>query len=123
MLDLDSCAGQQSGCEAAVQVFSSIFDEEETDAILFASNAFNSINSENYVTQHTIYICLPMSIYSWNCYCTPSRLFVSAGLEISSAEGTTQGDTMAMPTIYAIGITPLLKSLNKRSTKCRRKSI
>ena len=110
---LQLCAGQQSGCEAAVQAFSSIFEEEETDAILFVdtSNAFNSINRK--IMLHNIqYLCPPMSIYSWNCYCTPSRLFVSGGLEISSAEGTTQGDTMAMP-MYAIGITPLLKLLKK----------
>ena len=40
------CAGQKAGCEAAAHAMREIFEEEETDAVLFidASNAFNSIN-------------------------------------------------------------------------------
>ena len=38
------CAGQKAGCEAAVHAMNEIFDDENTDAVLFidASNAFNS---------------------------------------------------------------------------------
>ncbi len=53
------------------------------------------------------YLCPVLAIYTINCYQSPSRLFVQGGKEISSAEGTTQGNPVAMP-IYAIGITPLL---------------
>ena len=43
---LQVCAGQQAGCEAAVHSMNSIFQEEESDAILLvdASNDFNSLN-------------------------------------------------------------------------------
>ena len=46
-------------------------------------------------------------MYVNNCYRVPSRLFVAGGEEISSSEGSTQGDPSAMPS-YAIGILPLL---------------
>ena len=48
-----------------------------------------------------------MATYVRNCYRNPSRLFVAGGKEIKSAEGTTQGDPLAMPA-YGIGILPLL---------------
>ena len=35
-------------------------------------------------------------MYVENCYTKPSRLFVIDGVEISSSEGTTQGETIAM---------------------------
>ena len=88
---LQLCAGQPAGCEAAVHALTKIFGEEETDGLLLvdASNAFNSLNRK--VLLHNIkYICPPMATYIRNCYVIPSRLFVTGGLEIKSAEGTTQ---------------------------------
>ena len=37
-----------------------------------------------------------MAVYTYNCYSTALRLFVQGGKEISSAEGTTQGDPIAV---------------------------
>ena len=116
---LQLCAGQPAGCEAAIHAMTKIFGEEETDGLLLveASNAFNSLNRK--VLLHNIkYICPPMAIYIRNCYVVPSRLFVTGGLEIQSAEGTTQGDPLAMP-VYAVGITPLLQFIRTADTDLR----
>ena len=51
-----------------------------------------------------------MAKYVRNCYKNASRLFVTGGQEISSAEGTTHGDPFAMPS-YAIGLVPMLSML------------
>ena len=56
-----------------------------------------------------------MAIYIRNCFSVPSHLFVLGGTEISSSEGTTQGDTLTMP-VYAIGITPLLEILKPETS-------
>ena len=105
---LQLCGGQKAGCEAAAHAMRQIYEAEETDAVLFidASNAFNSLNRQALL--HNIkYLCPPMATYLSNCYNTPARLFVTGGKEILSAEGTTQGCPMAMPS-YGIGILPLL---------------
>ena len=106
--NLQLCAGQQGGSEASVHAMTDIFDEESTDALLLvdATNAFNCLN-RNVLLNNIKYLCPPMATYVTNCYSMSSRLFVTGGFEISSSEGTTQGDPLAMP-IYAIGITPLL---------------
>ncbi|XP_057316854.1 uncharacterized protein LOC130657880 [Hydractinia symbiolongicarpus] len=109
--NLQLCAGQDSGCEAAVHAMKDIFEDEETDGVLLvdASNAFNSLNRR--VLLHNLkIICPKLAIYVTNCYQTQARLFVTDGLEISSCEGTTQGDPTAMA-IYALGIRPLLELL------------
>lgn len=105
---LQLCAGQKAGCEAAAHAMRDIFEEEETDAVLFidASNAFNSLNRKALL--HNIgYLCAPMATYIRNCYQKPSRLFIAGGKELKSAEGTTQGDPTAMPA-YGVGILPFL---------------
>ena len=92
------CAGQASGCEAAVYAISDIFEEQFTDALLLigADNAFTSFNRK--ILLHNIkYFCPPMAIYIWNCYCVPSCLFVLGGVEILSSERSTQCDRLAMP--------------------------
>ena len=97
---------QAGSCEAVVHAMSDIFQEETTDALLLmdADNAFNSLCPT--VLLHNIqYLCPPMSVYIRNCYDVPSRLFLFGGTEILSSEGTTQGDSLAMP-VYAIVITP-----------------
>ena len=44
--NIQLCAGQAGGCEAAVHAMSDIFEEEETNALLLvdADNAFNLLN-------------------------------------------------------------------------------
>ena len=115
--NLQLCAGQAGGCEAAVHAMSDIFEQQATDALLLvdANNAFNSLNRR--VPLHNIsYVCPPMAIYIRNCYSAPSRLFVLGGTEISSSEGTKRGDPIAMP-VYAIGITALLELIKAPATE------
>ena len=105
---LQLCGGQKAGCEAAAHAMRDIFDEEETDAVLFidASNAFNSLN-RNALLHNIKYLCPPMATYVRNCYAKPSRLFIAGGKELKSSEGTTQGDPTAMPA-YGVGVLPFL---------------
>ena len=61
---------------------------------------FNQMNRA--VAMHIIRItCKEMALYIINTYRSPSRRLISGGGEISSHEGTTQGDPLAMPW-YAI---------------------
>ena len=105
---LQVCAGHEAGCEAAVHAMREIFNEQDTQAILIvdAANAFNSVN-RNVFLHNIKVICPEISIFVANCYSTPSRLFIIGGVEISSAEGTTQGDPVAMA-VYATAIIPLI---------------
>ena len=67
-----------------------IFREEETDAMLFvdAINALNYLN-RNAIIHNIQYLCPAMVIYAHNSYCSPARLFIQGGKEITSSEGTT----------------------------------
>ena len=108
---LQTCAGQDGGIEATIHAMREIFEEESTEAVLMvdASNAFNSVNRETFLHNVAI-ICPELATFVRNCYRNNIRLFVVGGGEISSKEGTTQGDPVAM-IIYAIAIIPLILML------------
>lgn len=111
------CAGQRSGCEAAVHALHLMFEEEDCDAILLvdADNAFNRINRKVFL--HNIRIVCPLiATYVINCYSRNTRLFINGGKEIKSSEGTTQGDPAAM-TIYALGTLPFLCAITSYDTR------
>lgn len=108
---LQVCAGYTAGAEAAIHAMNEVFMEEETDGILLidASNAFNVMN-RSVAMHNTQIMCKEISLYLINTYRCPSRLFITGGGEISSQEGTTQGDPMAMPW-YSINTTIMINNL------------
>ena len=86
------CAGQISGIEASVHAVHSLFQRDETEAILLvdANNAFNSLNRLSAL--HNIRrLCPPLATVLINCYRVPTELFVDGDV-LHSSEGTTQGD-------------------------------
>ena len=105
---LQVCAGQAGGCEAAIHAMRSLYENEDTDAVLLidAANAFNSMN-RSAMLKNIERICPAAYIYAYNCYASHARLFVLGGKEIRSMEGTTQGDPPSMA-FYAIGLLPLI---------------
>ena len=108
---LQTCAGHQAGCEAAIHAMKEIESMVETEAMLLvdATNAFNTLNRK--AALHNIRILCPaISNVLNNTYSKPARLFVVGGEEILSLEGTTQGDPLAMA-MHALALTPLIKSL------------
>ena len=111
------CAGQKSGGEAAIHAMRNIFEADETDAALLvdASNAFNSLNRAAALNNIRV-LCPLIATYVTNTYRVPARLFVVGGSELKSAEGTTQGDPLAM-SMYAISLQPLISLLHNRSTE------
>ena len=109
---LQLCAGRISGTEAAVHAVRTLFQWEETEAVLLvdASNAFNTLNRQTAL--HNIQrLCPPLSTIIINTYRDPTELFID-GYVLYSQEGTTQGDPLAMP-MYAIATIPLIKRLNQ----------
>ena len=89
----------------------SLFQHEETDAVLLVdvSNAFNSLNRA--AALHNIRIVCPaVATFAINTYRASARLFVTGGKELVSAEGTTQGDPLAM-CLYALSLQPLISRL------------
>ena len=104
------CAGQLSGCEAAVHSVREAFLEDDTEAALLvdASNAFNSIN--RMAALHNIrHLCPSIANILINCYRAPTSLFIE-GDTLLSQEGTTQGDPLGMP-MYALATVSLIKKL------------
>ena len=108
--------GLKGGAEAAIHGMKNIFEMETTEAVILvdAENAFNELNRS--VALHNIqYLCPNFATVLINTYRLPSRLFLVGGGEISSTEGTTQGDTLAIP-FYGISLRPLINTLDYSKT-------
>ena len=105
------CAEQEAGCEAAVHAMRTIFDNDDTEAMIFvdATNAFNRLNRRVTLVNCGV-ICPAMSAVLTNTYQDNSWLFID-GQCMLSREGTTQGDPLAMG-MYAIGTQPLIRRLH-----------
>ena len=74
-----------------------LFQADDVDAVLLidASNSFIALNRT--AALHNIHMLCPIiAAYIINTYTQPVRLFIVGGKEIASAEGTTQGDPLAM---------------------------
>ncbi|XP_065893485.1 uncharacterized protein [Dysidea avara] len=108
---LQLCAGQLSGCEAAVHSTREIFSSADVDAVLLvdATNAFNSLNRQA-ALRNIQHLCPPFSTILINTYREDVNLYIG-GSVLHSEEGTTQGDPLAMP-MYALGVIPLIESLS-----------
>lgn len=97
---LQPCDGQKSRSDAAIDAdaMHTIFETGDTDAVLLIDvlSAFNALNRA--AALHNINLLCPIiATYAINTYRRePARLFVIGGKEIVSAEGTSQGDALAM---------------------------
>ena len=117
--NLQLCAGQQAGAEAAIHATREIFQDPECQALIMvdAENAFNTLNREAMI--HNISrLCPSISKFVENTYNTPPRLVLTETQEIESSEGTTQGDPIAMA-IYALGLSVLQKQVHHEKTKIK----
>ena len=95
---------------------SQLYEYDITEAILLV-NARNTFNLLNYqAALHNIRVLCPfLATILANTYGGSANLFVG-GEVLSSQEGTTQGDPLAM-SMYAIGIMPLIQSLQPTGAK------
>ena len=130
--NLQVCAGQQAGGEAAIHAMREIFEhDDDCEAVLLvdAKNAFNSINRKTML--HNIGIkCPSLVMYAENTYNKPSDLYIDnstkdnncSGSVIKSMEGTTQGDPIAMA-MYALGLSVLQDEISFEKNKCKAGSI
>ena len=102
------CAGQGGGCEAAVHGMRQFFAEQYVQGALLV-DASNTINRQPAL--HNIKsICPPLHQILVNTYRAPIRCIICGGGEITSSEGTTQGDPLAM-VMYAVAVKPLIGKL------------
>ena len=89
---LQTCAGIQSGIEAAIHAMGRAFQDERCEAVILvdADNAFNRLNRK--VALHNIkQMCPAIHTFLNNSYKVPARLHLGDGTFINSEEGATQG--------------------------------
>ena len=117
--NLQVCAGQPAGAEAAVHAIREIHEDSECEGVLLvdAKNAFNTMKRKEMIHNISI-ICPTISTYVKNTYEESSKLILPQGVELLSSEGTTQGDPMAMA-IYALGLSALREKIKYEDTNIK----
>ena len=116
---LQVCAGQEGRCEAAVHAMRGFFDDDKTQGALLVdvSNDFNTNNRQ--AALHSIKsICPPFHQVLVNMYQAPIRCIVCGNGEITSSEGTTQGDPLAMA-MYALAVKTLITKIQSDAPSVR----
>ena len=87
--------------------------ESSSVLLVDASNSFNALKRA--AALDNIRVLWPViAVYAINTYRHSARLFITGGKEITSDEGTTQGDPLAKA-LYAFSIQPLITSLQAMS--------
>ena len=107
------CAGQIAGIETGVHAVHTLFQKEDTEAVLLvdASNAFNALNRQTAL--HNIRrLCPALATPLINTYRAPSELYMDGDVLLTQ-EGTTQGDALALP-MYALATIPLIRKLKDK---------
>jgi len=115
---LQTCAGLESGIEAATHAAKKSFEEDNSEYLLLvdADNAFIKLNRkaslENikrlspHVHNHYMYL--------HNSYNTPTMLYLEIENHILSQEGVTQGDNAAIA-LYVLSTRPLIQALSSET--------
>ena len=110
---LQTCAGVESGIEAAIHAMADTFQSDDCEAVILvdAENAFNRVNRK--VALHNIQrLCPALYTYLNNCYKEPARLHLGDRTFIYSKEGATQGDNLAMA-MYALSTREMIDDLKQ----------
>ena len=91
---LQTCAGLESGIEAAIHAVRKSFEEDNSECLLLvdADNAFNKLNIKVSLENIKRLCVPPMYTCLHNSYNTPAMLYLENGDHILSQEGATQGD-------------------------------
>ena len=107
--NIQLCAGQKAGAEAAIHAMRFMFNDSDAEAVLLvdASNAFNRLNRQ-VALRNVLALCPSIATVLVNTYRRPTELFVD-GQTLYSREGTTQGDPLSMA-FYALATVPLIQA-------------
>ena len=105
---LQMCVGFENGVEVASLAMHAVFEDKHTEAVLLvdAENAFNKLNRK-VALLNILHSCPSIAPVLINTYRSQPKLFIM-GKTLTSEEGTTQGDSLAMA-MYALAIAPLMK--------------
>jgi len=112
---LQTCAGLESGIDAAIHAVRKSFEEDNSECLLLvdAENAFNKLNRKVSLEKHQKTVS-PIYTYLHNNYNTPSMLYLENGNHMLSQEGVTQGDNAAVA-MYALSTRPLVRALSSET--------